>query len=206
MAEKIPMGIGQLGFSNLVFKRKFRFTFELFNICGSQSVPKHYVKLASRPNLSVEEVEVNFLNAKTWIPGKASWEQMTVTYIDVATADAAPLFNWLASVYNFTDPINLQMGSNRSDYTATGILKLWDGCGNIIETWEMTDMWPTAINFGEVAYESSEECTIELTLRYSNVKYTNQCPGFTISPCCTGCGPALPPPPVNPNDNPSTNI
>lgn len=200
MAEKIPMGIGQLGFKNLVFKRKFRYTLELFDICGSQSVPKHYVKTAGRPNLSVEETEVNFLNAKTWIPGKASWESLTVTYIDVATADVAPLFNWLASVYNFTDPINLEMGAVRADYSCTAILKLWDGCGNLMETWEMKDVWPTAINFGDLDYSSSEECTIELTLRYSDVKYTNECPGFTITPCCTGCGPSQPPqqPPQQP--------
>lgn len=193
MGEKIPMGIGQLGFRNLIFKRKFRFTFELFDICGGQSVPKHYVKVASRPNLSVEEVEVNFLNAKTWIPGKASWETMTVTYIDVATADAAPLFNWLASVYNFTDPINLEMGSQRQDYTATAVLKMWDGCGQLLEKWEMKDVWPTAINFGDVDYASSDECTIELTMRYSEVKYTPECPKFAITPCCTPCDP---PPPV----------
>ena len=187
MAEKIPMGIGNLGFKNIVFKRKFRFTFELFDICGGLSVPKHYVKLAARPNLSVEETELNFLNAKTWIPGKAAWETITVTYIDVATADAAPLFTWLASVYNFTDPINLQMGSARSDYTATGVIKMWDGCGQLIEIWQMKDVWPTAINFGDLDYASSEEATIELTLRYSNVKYTPICPPFTINPCCTPC-------------------
>lgn len=202
MAEKIPMGIGQLGFKNLIFKRKFRFTFELFDICGNQSVPKHYVKVASRPNLSVEEVEVNFLNAKTWIPGKASWETMTVTYIDVATADAAPLYSWLASVYNFTDPIQLEMGSQRADYTATAVLKMWDGCGQLLESWEMKDVWPTAINFGDVDYASSDECTIELTLRYSDVKYTPECPKFPIIPCCTPCDP--PPPEQNQNNQPGT--
>lgn len=202
MGEKIPMGIGQLGFRNLIFKRKFRFTFELFDICGGQSVPKHYVKVASRPNLSVEEVEVNFLNAKTWIPGKASWETMTVTYIDVATADAAPLFNWLASVYNFTDPINLEMGSQRQDYTATAVLKMWDGCGQLLEKWEMKDVWPTAINFGDVDYASSDECTIELTMRYSEVKYTPECPKFAITPCCTPCDP--PPPATQQNGAPGT--
>jgi hypothetical protein len=181
------MGIGSLGFKNLIFKRKFRFTFELNDICGGQSVPKHYVKTAARPNLDIEETEINFLNAKTWIPGKASWQEMTVTYIDVATVDAAPLFNWLASVYNFTDPINLQMGSQRRDYTATGILKVWDGCGQLLEMWEMKDVWPKGINFGDVSYDSSEEMTIELSMRYSEVKYTPVCPAFQIQTCCSPC-------------------
>lgn len=182
------MGIGQLGFNNLIFKRKFRFTFALQNICGSQSVPPYYVKVASRPNLEIEETEINFLNAKTWIPGKASWQTMTVTYLDVATADQAPLFSWLASVYNFTNPVTLQMGSARSDYTATAILNMYDGCGQLLETWQMTDVWPTGINFGEVDYSSSDICEIELTLRYSNVTYTPVCPHFAIQSCCTPCG------------------
>lgn len=187
MAEQIPMGIGQLGFQNLIFKRKFRYTFELFNICGEDSVPRHYVKLAARPNLSIEETEVNFLNAKTWIPGKAAWETITVTYIDVASADAAPLFRWLASVYDFTDPINLRMGSQRADYSATAVIKMWDGCGSLLETWELKDVWPTSVNFGDLDYANSEEATIELTLRYSDVTYRNECPGFEIAPCCTPC-------------------
>lgn len=189
MAEQIPMGIGQLGFQNLIFKRKFRYTFELFNICGEDSVPRHYVKLAARPNLSIEETEVNFLNAKTWIPGKAAWETITVTYIDVASADAAPLFRWLASVYDFTDPINLRMGSQRADYSATAVIKMWDGCGSLLETWELKDVWPTSVNFGDLDYANSEEATIELTLRYSDVTYRNECPGFEITPCCTPCSP-----------------
>lgn len=187
MAERIPMGIGQLGFNNLIFKRKFRYTFELFDICGGQSVPRHYVKVAARPSLSIEETEVNFLNAKTWIPGKASWETITVTYIDVATAEAAPLFTWLASVYNFTDPVQLGMGSTRDDYAATAVVKLWDGCGSLLETWEMRDVWPTAVNFGDLDYSNSEEATIELTLRYSDVTYIPECPAFPINPCCTPC-------------------
>lgn len=187
MAERIPMGIGQLGFKNLIFKRKFRFTWELFDICGGQSVPKHFVKVASRPSLGIEEQEINFLNAKTWIPGKAAWETMTVTYIDVSSFEMSPLFSWLASVYNFTDPIQLEMGSQRQDYTATAVLKLWDGCGFLLETWTLKDVWPTAINFGDLDYSSSEDVTIELTMRYSDVQYEPSCVPFEITPCCTPC-------------------
>ena len=201
MAEVIPMGIGVLGFKNLRFKRKFRFTFELEDICldtsgegdpnsdqnTAQRVPRHFVKVAARPNLAIEETEINFLNAKTWIPGKAAWETITVTYIDVGSEEMAPLYNWLASVYDFTDPINLRMGSTRNQYAATGIIKMWDGCGGLLESWRLDDVWPTSVNFGDLDYSNSEEATIELTLRYSNVEYTPECPGFPITPCCSPC-------------------
>lgn len=181
------MGIGKLGGSQLIFKRKFRWTFRVDEICGGQSVEEHFVKIASRPNLSIEETEINFQNAKTYIPGKATWETITVTYYDVATIDNAPLWNWLASVYEFTDPVALKQGSQRVHYSGRGTLNLFDGCGNVLETWVLNDMWPTAMNFGELDYSSSEESTIELTLRYASVDYRSVCPGYTPQSCCGPC-------------------
>jgi hypothetical protein len=184
MAE---MGIGRLGFQNLVFKRKFRFTFELEDICNSNVVPKHFVKLAARPNLTVSETEINFLNAKSWIPGKAEWETLSVTYMDVADSTMAPLYQWMSSVYDFTNPVQLSQGSQANDYAARGIIKLFDGCGSLMELWVLQNVWPTNINFGDLSYADSEEATIELTLRYSDVSYFNICPGFSFQSCCTSC-------------------
>jgi hypothetical protein len=64
---------------------------------------------------------------------------------------------------------------------------MYDGCGVILEQWQMQHMWPTAVNFGDVDYSSSEESTIELTLRYWDVSYRSLCPDFVPESCCTGC-------------------
>lgn len=181
------MGIGPLGFNNTVFKRKFRFTFALSGICGGQSVPDSYVKISSRPKISFDEVELNFLHGKKFIPGKGTWESITVTYFDVATTDAASLYNWLASVYDFTDPTNLYMGNTPSDYAATATLSLWDGCGTLLDQWVYGEVWPQVVDFGEVDYQENDVLNIELTLRYSQVTYTPFCPKFKITPCCKPC-------------------
>ena len=189
MADNKPMGIGVIGQPDMVFKRKFRWTFEIRGFCDNEAnaVPEHFVKMAARPNVAIEETELNHLNAKMWIPGKASWETITVTYIDVAHEEMRSLYNWLASVYDYTDPINLRMGTKR-DWRATGILNLYDGCGEVLEIWNLQNMWPTAMNFGDLDYSSSEEATIELTLRYSQVSYRSLCPDFIPEGCCTPCG------------------
>jgi hypothetical protein len=197
------MGIGLLGDKNIVFKRKFRWTFQVQDICGSSSIPESFVKLAARPNLSIEETEINFLNAKTWIPGKGSWNTISVTYIDVANVQGTSLnasqgspdnlYKWLASVYDFrgqgagATPGQLNNGSRRRDYAATGVLNLYDGCGGTLETWYLNDMWPTEVNFGELDYAASEEVTIELTLRYSAVEFLPGCGATFPPPCCTSC-------------------
>jgi hypothetical protein len=50
----------------------------------------------------------------------------------------------------------------------------------------MSHVWPQAVNFGELDYSSSEEVTIEVTIRFSQVYYTNFC-GGKVEPCCAGC-------------------
>lgn len=180
------MGIGRLGNSDLVFKRKFRWTLRWEGFCNGRKVPEHFVKLAARPSLTIEETEINFLNAKTWIPGKGTWETITVTYYDVNTQDNIDLYTWLAAVYDFARPGQLNQG-RRSDYAAIGTLTLYDGCGASMEEWKLKDAWPQSINFGDLDYSNSEEVTIELTIRYSQVEYTSLCPKRDIPVCCTPC-------------------
>lgn len=189
------MGIGALGSDNITFKRKFRWTFQVERSCNgqSQNIPPYFVKVASRPNISFEETEINYLNEKTWIPGKATWETITVTYIDVGVANGtlgsdgpSALYSWLASVYDFTSTCRWQ-GSRVSDYAAKAILRLYDGCGQVMEEWTLENVWPQSINFGDLDMSSSDTVDIELTLRYSKVTYTSVCPLVTITTCCTPC-------------------
>jgi len=184
----INMGLGELGGPQIIHKRKFRWSFEVTKGPCGLSVPRSFVKLASRPNISFEETEINYLNGKTWIPGKATWETITVTYYDIASDDNIGLWSWIASVYDYTDQVGLRMGTARQDYAASAELIMYDGCGSPLEIWSMGDAWPQAVNFGELDFANSEEATVEITLRYAQVNYTNMC-GAQPQPCCvTSCG------------------
>jgi hypothetical protein len=186
------MGMGPIGTGDIVFKRKFRWAFQITTVNGI--VPFSIVKVAARPSLTIEETEINFQNAKMWIPGKGTWETITVTYYDVGQRGGGAnltqtLFNWLASVYDFTSPVGVCQSSRRDCYSGTAELWLFDGCGQVMEYWKMGHAWPTAVNFGELDYSSSEECTIELTLRYAEVAYLpGACGGGQpVQPICCGC-------------------
>lgn len=185
-----PMGLGYIATEKITFKRKYRWSFFINTDCGT-TIPESFVKIAARPNLSIEETEINFLNGKMWIPGKASWETLTVTYYDVGGDNGVgALFQWLATTFNFLDPLGLHQSSRRgggSGYSATGYLNLYDGCGEVMEEWILSHMWPQAINFGELDYSSSEEATIELTLRFSECQYIPGCGVQIRKPCCGGC-------------------
>jgi hypothetical protein len=183
------MGIGNIGVGgrDTVFKRKFRWTLEVEGEdCGFKVSPL-FIKLAARPSITFEETQIDFLNDRTWIPGKATWEPITVTYLDSNNNDGAELLKWITAVFDFTDPTSKKMSSKLSGYSGKVTLKMLDGCGTDMEIWELKDAWPQAINFGDLDYGSSDVAEIELTMRYSQVKYTVKC-GGNFSPCsCTGC-------------------
>ena len=192
------MGIGTVGLGdpNLVIKRKFRWTFEIIGTgANSFRVPPYFVRTAGLPSISIDPTEINFLNDKMWVPGKATWEPISVTFMNVAGTlggDAAnanlDLFKWITSVFDFTAPTRKFMSSRRSDYAGKATINLLDGCGNRLETWEITDAWPESIKFGDgLDYQSSDPLDIELTLRYSQVKFTHHCPALNFTPSCYGC-------------------
>jgi hypothetical protein len=197
----INMGLGVLSNANTIFKRKYRWTFSLETGCGI--IPETIVKVANRPQIDIDETEINYLHGKMWIPGKASWQTTSVTFYDVLTQDGgnndiSNLYKWLSTVYAFHDSKGLHqssvkgsgMESGDSGYSGTATLQLYDGCGKVLETWILSHVWPQSISFGELDYASSDEATVEVTLRYSEVSYNRdkkdcQAP---FAPCsCTGC-------------------
>ena len=195
------MGIGPLG--NAAFKRKYRWTFQVEQVGGEKgfSIGGQYVKSGNRPQIDIDETEINFLNGKTFIPGKATFNEISFTYYDVAVlADQTVnnLLRWINRVYNFeqkgaSKEIKATQGSypdsGGTGYAGTGVLTLLDGCGFAVEKWQLINCWPKSINFGDLDYSSSDECNIELSLRYAFATYTNYCKALEGDGDCTGiCG------------------
>jgi hypothetical protein len=178
------MGIGRLGAPNVIIKRKFRWLLEI-NVPSIGVIPAWYVKTSARPQLEMDELELHYLNAVTWMAGKGKWQPITVVYYDVTDTVMQPLWSWISTVYELLDPATLHQ-SEPSGYMGSALLTLLDGCGNTVETWQLLNVWPHTINFGELDYAQAEELNIELQLRYSGVIYTGIC-GPTPIEHCTGC-------------------
>jgi len=200
------MGIGKLGIDpGLTFKRKFRWLFSVEDICTSQgkalTVPPSYVKTASRPNITFDEQEIHYLHGRMYLPGKPTFETITVTYYDVVAQDGsqplAPLYTWISNVYDFMSSPNAwksaRMAANAlggdSSYGGTAYLSMLDGCGKALEMWTLFQCWPQSVNFGDLDYSSAEEATVELTLRYAYAGYQSFCGDVSVFPCCeSSCG------------------
>jgi hypothetical protein len=198
-AFKRNMGLGALGLATTSIKRKFRWTLTISPKCpqgnyantglGVGYIGPNFCKVASRPNYDIEETELNFLNAKTWIAGKLTWQSITATFIDASAAEIQNLYLWIGQNARLDDNIKFWQGTQFQDYAASAELILYTGCGQPMEAWLLDNVWPQAVNFGELDYTSSEEATIELTLRYDSVKYFGFCPQISFSSCCSPCQP-----------------
>lgn len=190
------MGIGKLGDPTTIIKRKFRYDLAITPPNGISAIPTSYVKVANRPQLDLDELEIQFLNASTWIPGKGRWQPLNITYIDTSGSDMQGLYDWIASVYDFqgyasgssTSGSNLKQ-TERAGWSATAVINMYDGCGTTIETWTLFGCFPQSVNFGDLDYGSPDECTIDLTIRYDKamvVKGGGNC-GVTPNGKCQGC-------------------
>lgn len=100
--------------SNPYFKKKYVHEFEAKN-CDGVSLFKGFVKINKRPMVDIEEVEIKLQNGgKMWIPGKATWDDLHIKAYDFEKEEIDKLTS-----------------------AKTGILRLFDGCGVLLETWTM---------------------------------------------------------------------
>ena len=139
---------------------------------------------------------------KHLFPVKLTFNEISFTYYDVAVlADETVnnLLKWINRVYNFeqigvSKEIKATQGSYPNTaagtgYAGTGVLTLLDGCGFAVEQWNLINCWPKSINFGDLDYSSSDECNIELSLRYAFATYNNFCDTTKKDgPCKAICG------------------
>jgi hypothetical protein len=125
--------------------------------------------------------------------GLGEWFADDVTVKDDPTI--GNLLKWVNRVYNFSNVVGQEITatqrsyatqSDGSGYAGTGLLTLLDGCGYALEQWQLISCWPKSINFGDLDYSSSDECNIELSLRYSYAIYRNLCATTEPEECPSG--------------------
>lgn len=177
------LGLGTLSSDGVRFSRKFRWLFSISELwtCPltgtvhwKEIVKPIFVKVDARPNLKIEETEIDYLSSKSWIPGKQAWKEISATIFDhdSASEEMKSIYKLLKEMYDFSSEENKNKPFTRN---LTGVLELLDGCGIPMETWHLNKMFVTSVNFGELDYSSSECITIDLRIRYESVNHTDHC-------------------------------
>ncbi len=141
-------------------KRQFRW------VLAIEGIDAFIVKTASRPNISIAEVEIPYINHKRYIAGKASFETMSVTLHDpIAPSGAQQVMEWVRT--------HFESVSGRAGYAdfykRDCQIKMLDPVGTVVELWDIKGAFITNANFGpDLDYNSEAPADIQMTLRFDN--------------------------------------
>lgn len=139
-------------------KRANRWLFQF----DDDTIPTFIARVASKPNLTVEPVSIDFMNTKRYIAGKFEWGTITLGLYDpIAPSASQKVMEWVRLSYE-----NL---SGRAGYAAFykknfSLLSL-DPVGAPVEQWDIQSAWVTEATFGDLDMASSELQQIDITIR-----------------------------------------
>ena len=140
-------------------KRKFRWVFAI------EGIDAFLMKTAARPNVTIEETEVSYINSTRYLAGKSKFEAISVTLHDpIAPSGAQQVMEWCRT--------HFESVSGRAGYAdfykRDCQLKLLDPVGTVVELWDIKGAFLTNATFGDLDYAGSDPAEISLTIRFDN--------------------------------------
>jgi hypothetical protein len=145
-------------------KRKFRWLMKIEGI-SSDGVNALPPTRSARPQLSFKEMEIRHVTENIYYPQKPEWRPVQLTLYDLQKNGQHPIFDWLTKCYDSRSGVWTPVAS--STFIKQARLEMYNGCGEIVESWIFEEAWPQAVDFGELDMNNSEIVTCDLTLRYA---------------------------------------
>jgi len=144
-------------YTNFEPKMKNRYVME---IDGIQS---YLVKAAARPSIQFEVVTLDHINVKRKLKGKGEWQDITITLFDpIVPSGAQAVMEWVRLSHE-----SITGRDGHADFYKKDIdFYMLGPVGDKIEQWKLKGALIVSANFGDVAFDSNEPATIELSLAY----------------------------------------
>jgi|TARA_R110000803_G_scaffold169785_1_gene232820 hypothetical protein len=176
---------------------RFRVVLENFGVSTPRSELTKQVIDVTRPNLTFDDITLDVYNSKVYLPGKHTWEAITINLRDDVNNSVSKLVGeQVQKQFDFFEQASAASGI---DYKFTTRIEMLDG-GNgatapgILETWELYGSYVQSVNYNSLAYATSDPATITLSVKYDNAIQTPQGTGIgsavtrTIGTLSTGGG------------------
>ena len=155
MAEILDFN--KMFYTNFEPKMKNRYILEW------DGVPGYMVKAAASPSIQFETITLDHINIKRKLQGKGEWQDITITLYDPIVPSAAQsVMEWIRLGH---ESITGRRGY--ADFYKKDLdFYMLGPVGDKIEQWKIKGAFIQQANFGDVAFDSNEPATIELTLSY----------------------------------------
>ena len=126
-------------------------------------VPSFLIRAANRPSIEFEEVELNHINVKWYVKGKASWQPLDITLYDpIVPSGAQSVIEWIRLGHE-----SVTGRDGYSDFYKKDVeFNLLGPVGDVVEKWSLKGTYIQSANFGDLDWSVSEPAEITCTLRY----------------------------------------
>ena len=130
----------------------------VFNIDG---IPAYTIKAANRPSISFEEIQLNHMNVKRKIKGKANWDNVTAELYDPVTPSGAQaVMEWVRLSHE-----SVTGRDGYSDFYKKDIrIKTLGPVGDVVEEWILKGAYCQNANFGDMDWTSETPANINITV------------------------------------------
>lgn len=149
---------------------RFRVKFEFSNgefITGN-------VMTVTRPTLAFDPVQLDAYNSRIYIPGKHTWNPITITLRDDVSNSAVNAIDaQLERQINMaTQSVPLAAGA----FKFRTVIETLDGTNGtapgIVDTWSLSGCYVENVEYGNNDYSTADPVQISLTIKYDNALHT----------------------------------
>ena len=140
-------------------KRQNRFILRFDSTLG---INEWFVESAARPSITINPVEIPFLNTSTYVAGRFKWNTINVKFRDpIGPSASQALMEWVRLC---AESVTGRMGY-AAGYKKDVALEMLDPTGVVVEKWILEDTFLTSVNFDSLAYSQDAIATISATLQ-----------------------------------------
>jgi len=149
---------------------------------GFSATPTRSVISVGRPSLTHDEILIDAYNSRINLAGKHTWDPITVVIRDdVDSAVLRELNNQLNRQVDFANQSSPRAGSG---YKFQMKIETLDGANptpGILDTFELAGCYINNIQYGEMAYASSEQVQVNVSIRYDNAEIFDAAGNATLT-------------------------
>ena len=133
-------------------------------IMNIEGIPAFLVKTTGRPNITLNEVELNHINVKRYVKGRAEWQQLTVTLYDpIVPSGAQAVMEWVRLHHESVTGRDGYSDFYKKDIT----FNVLGPVGDKVEEWVLKGAMIQEANFNDLDYANGTDVVdITLTLGY----------------------------------------
>lgn len=134
----------------------------IFRFPSDLGIMEWFLTSASRPKISQQDVEIQFLNTSTWVLGRYTWDAINITLRDpIGPSASQAMMEW---VRLHSESVTGRQGY-AAGYKRDVELEMLDPTGVVVQKWILKNCMLTNVDFGELSYSSDELAEITASIR-----------------------------------------